>query len=270
MFPLQENENITMYVRRHWIWLLLETVGVIALFVIPTSIVWYLSSEYLSATDIVFGYPLQKVADFFVYLWAIFCWIFWADRFTKYALNFWVLTNKRLVESEHLMLFSRKLSTLPLETIEDVTVKYNGILENVIGYGSLTVQTAGTQREFIADDVADPEGVKQAIFNAREGLKQEDREVTVMNVTDVSDAEEIKELQQKLNSVYTQPKNSSEDSSGEMAQPHKLFTIPKDQSTHVYDWANISAQQAKDVRNYTEETPVHDEFKHNAVDALRY
>lgn len=269
MFPLQENEYITMYVRRHWVWLLLETFGVIMLFIVPVSIVWYVSSHFISSVDMVFNYPLQKVADFFVYLWAIFCWIFWADRFTKYALNFWVLTNKRLVESEHLMLFSRKLSTLPLETIEDVTVKYNGILENVIGYGSLTVQTAGTQREFIADDVADPEGVKQAIFNAREGLKQEDREVTVMNVSDVSDAEEINQLHQKIDSVYT--KSTDTITTGIVgSMPNKLFSIPQDQSANIYDWANVSAQQAEDVRNYTEDIRVSDEFKKNAEDALRY
>lgn len=269
MFPLQENEHITMYVRRHWIWLLLETIGVLVLFALPVSLVWYLSAHYLTSTDLFFGYPLQKMADFFVYLWAIFCWIFWADRFTKYALNFWVLTNKRLVESEHIMLFSRKLSTLPLETIEDVTVKYNGILENVIGYGSLTVQTAGTQREFIADDVADPEGVKQAIFNAREGLKQEDREVTVMNVTDVSDAEEIHELHQKIDSVYAQTPEVSK-TEVENNHTHEMFSIPQDQSSHLYDWANISAQQAKDTRNFTEDIVVHDEFKKNTEDALRY
>lgn len=269
MFPLQENEKVTMYVRRHWIWLLLETFGVIVLFGLPVSLVWYLSARYLSPADLFFGYPIQKMADFFVYLWAIFCWIFWADRFTKYALNFWVLTNKRLVESEHVMLFSRKLSTLPLETIEDVTVKYDGILENVIGYGSLTVQTAGTQREFIADDVADPEGVKQAIFNAREGLKQEDREVTVMNVTDVSDAEEISELHHKLDTVYAQAPRIVEEEN-KNTQNHKLFSIPEDQSAHSYDWANVSAQQAKDTRNYTEDIEVHDEFKKNAEDALRY
>lgn len=261
MFPLQENEQVTMYVRRHWIWLLLETFGTILLFILPAILTWYVSGKFFVSTDMFFGYPVQKALDFFVYLWAIFCWIFLADRFTKYALNFWVLTNKRLVESEHIMLFSRKLSTLPLETIEDVTVRYEGVLENVIGYGSLTVQTAGTQREFIADDVADPEGVKQAIFTAREGLKEEDREVTVINASDVSDVEEIKEIHQKIESVYDEKK---------INEGNPSLNIPEDQFTNNYDWANISRQQAEDKRNIDEVIDVKESFKKNAEDALRY
>lgn len=264
MFPLQENEYVTLYARRHWLWLALEIIGAVMLFVLPTILVWYISQNFFTSNDLVFNYPVQKLADLVVYMWAIFCWVFLADRFTKYALNFWVLTNKRLVESEHLVLFSRKLSTLPLETIEDVTVKYNGVLENVIGFGSLSVQTAGTQREFIADDVADPEGIKQAIFTARENLKEEDREVTVMNVSDVSDAEEIKEIHHKIDSVYENSKIS------EPINIPNHFSIPTDQTSNNYDWANIDFQQKIDPRNVIEEIEVKESFKKNTEEALRY
>lgn len=267
MFLLQENERVTMYVRRHWIWLLAEALGVLLLFALPVAIVQFISLKFFMSTDLIFNYPVQLMADLFTYIWTIFSWVFFADRFTKYALNFWVLTNKRLVESEYPMLFSRKLSTLPLETIEDVTIKYEGLLENLLSFGSLSVQTAGTQREFFADDIADPEGVKQAIFAAREGLKEEDREVTVMNVSDVSDAEEINELHSKLDKVYAE---TSPELNIESSENNKHFQVPQAQRTNTYDWANISAQQASDTRNITEQIDINTELKKNVDDALRY
>lgn len=286
MFPLQENEHVTMYVRRHWIWLALEALKAGLLFLVPVLIAWFLSGQVVS-TYTMFNYPISDLLDLFIYMWAIFCWIYFADRFTKYALNFWVLTNKRLVESEHAMLFSRKLSTLPLETIEDATVRFEGVLENIIGFGSLSVQTAGTQREFIADDVADPEAVKQAIFDARENLKQEDREVTVMNVDDVLDETE---LRSQLDDIYAKhepalasqtiniPKYSENSESPELSilipEPVEVsannFSFPKDQETFNYDWANVDKSQKADVRNVEEDIEINEALKKNTDKALRY
>lgn len=284
MFPLQENEHVTMYVRRHWIWLAFEAFKAALLFLVPVLIAWFLSGQVVS-TYTIFNYPVGDLLSLFIYVWAIFCWIYFADRFTKYALNFWVLTNKRLVESEHAMLFSRKLSTLPLETIEDATVKFEGILENIIGFGSLSVQTAGTQREFIADDVADPEAVKQAIFDARENLKQEDREVTVMNVDDVLDEAE---LRNQLDNIYAKhepaptsqtiniPKYPENRESSEIPMPESVevdsnnFSFPKDQESFNYDWANVDKSQKADVRNVEEDVEINEALKKNTDNALRY
>jgi hypothetical protein len=183
------------------------------------------------------------------------------------------------------MLFSRKLSTLPLETIEDATVKFEGVLENIIGFGSLSVQTAGTQREFIADDVADPEAVKQAIFDARENLKQEEREVTVMNVDDVLDEAE---LRSQLDNIYAKhepivksqtiniPKYSENRDSLElsMSEPVEVnsnkFSFPKDQESFNYDWANVDKSQKADVRNVEEDVEINEALKKNTDNALRY
>jgi hypothetical protein len=284
MFPLQENEHVTMYVRRHWIWLALEAFKAALLFLAPVLMAWFLSGQVIS-TYTIFNYPVGDLLSLFIYVWAIFCWIYFADRFTKYALNFWVLTNKRLVESEHAMLFSRKLSTLPLETIEDATVKFEGVLENIIGFGSLSVQTAGTQREFIADDVADPEAVKQAIFDARENLKHEDREVTVMNVDDVLNETE---LRSQLDNIYAKqesatssqtiniPKYSENRESPELSisEPVEVnnnnFSFPKDQESFNYDWANVDKSQKADLRNIQEDVEINEALKKNTDNALRY
>jgi membrane protein YdbS with pleckstrin-like domain len=219
MFQFQDDEKVILYVRKHWIWLFVETLKVFVVFIAPVAIVIFLDVYVFAAGAQFFNYPVTKLLSLFVYLWAIFSWMFMADRFTKYALNFWVLTNKKLIESEHLMLFSRKLSTLELESIEDVTVKFDGPLETILNFGSLTVQTAGTQREFLADDIKDPEGVKIALFDARQAEELEKRNVNVVNHEQIS--------------------NSESDTENPIEIPHDL-ELPKDQkdgSASAYDWA---------------------------------
>jgi Bacterial PH domain len=274
MFPLQENEKVEMYVRRHWVWLAIEVLKSFIIFILPVSLSIYLSTYVFTDKDLFFNYSINSLLSLFVYIWAIFSWIYFADRFTKYALNFWVLTNKRLVESEHIMLFSRKLSTLPLETIEDVTVKYDGLLENVIGFGSLTVQTAGTQREFLADDINDPEDVKQAIFRMREGIKNNDRIVTMQNSEELADDIGEAMIKSNLNDIYEKEVHAQA-----IDIPHD-FALPSDQvsvesvnktsTANIYDWAHVNDKQKNDMRNVNEQITINDKFKEDIGKALRY
>ncbi len=177
MLEFHKDEKIIMYIRRHWFWILLETTGVFLIFIFPIFFIWLLQ-HLLNLSQInIFGVTLSYISDILIFIWAVFSWIYLAERFTKYALNFWILTNKRIIESELPKLFDRRLSTLGLEEIEDISVEVNGIIENLIGWGTLEVQTAGTNREFLAKDILNPVGVQKAIFDAKLALKQEEKDI---------------------------------------------------------------------------------------------
>lgn len=222
MFPTQENEFVIIYVRKHWIWLFVESLRVFAFFIVPVSFAIVLDLYFVDQNSLFFNYPVTKLLTLFTYIWAIFSWGFMADRFTKYALNFWVLTNKKLVESEHLLLFSRKLSTLELESVEDITVKFDGPIETLLNFGSLTVQTAGAQREFLADDIKDPEFVKLEIFRLINDIKQDQKNVTI-------DAEKKETETQRESAEFEIRK-----------EIQRIFETnkPETMSQEVYDWAH--------------------------------
>ncbi len=227
MFQLQQDEYVISYVRKHWIWVLVDLFKVLIFLFIPILIFLYTQKLISLNNFLFFNYPVIKILDLVIYIWIIFSWIYAADRFTKYALNFWVLTNKKLIESEHLLLFSRKLSTLELENVEDVTVKFDGPIETFLNFGSLTVQTAGAQREFLADDVSDPEGVKSKLFGARENLKKEDREVSIKDET-IEDEIKIKNT---IDKIF--------EKSLEREKEYHDFEIPTDQkeiNNYPFDW----------------------------------
>jgi hypothetical protein len=90
-----------------------------------------------------------------------------AEKFTDYTLDFWVLTNKRIVESELIKLFDIQISTLELRDIEDITVRNEGFVAHYFNYGTLEVQTAGTKREFFAERVSDPSRIQKIMFDAK-------------------------------------------------------------------------------------------------------
>jgi len=86
---------------------------------------------------------------------------------TRY-LNLMILTNQHIVDVTQTAYFSRKISTLALDSIEDVAVEKKGFLPNVFDYGNLNIQTAGELPNFNIDRIGDPEGVQKAIMEAKE------------------------------------------------------------------------------------------------------
>lgn len=170
---LHQDEKVIRYIRKHIFFLILDILVVLFIFLVPVLLIWFLQYTGSVPDQSLFGISLTNLSDVVVYSWGIICWLFLAERFTRYALNFWVLTNKRIIESDLPRLFDRRLSILELPDIEDVTVKVDGFIATLIGYGTLEVQTAGTKREFLAEDIMNPVKAQDEIFDAKLALKNE-------------------------------------------------------------------------------------------------
>ena len=84
-----------------------------------------------------------------------------------------IVTDRRLVEVDQEILFFRRISELPLEEIEDVTSLTEGFLSDVFGYGTVQVQTAGTEDKFIAENIFAPREVTAIILNLSEQAKKD-------------------------------------------------------------------------------------------------
>ena len=257
MIELHPDEKIIMYIRRHWFWIVLETLGVFLTFALPIILVLVLEYFVGFPSLSFFGVSLSSISTIIILVWAIFCWVYMAERFTKYSLNFWILTNKRLIESELEKLFDRKISTLELPDIEDITIRENGFLANVIGWGSLQVETAGAVREFTSEDILDPVGVQRAIFDAKLALRQDEKDI------ERGEVEQITHRVMRENNIFPQeqnyenPKKEIENNGGEEVK-------------HDFDWAKVEESQMGDKRNLDDEMGEIDEtFKNNVDNALR-
>jgi hypothetical protein len=74
-----------------------------------------------------------------------------------------IVTNRRVIFREGLI--GKAERAIPLSRVTDVSVKYS-MAGRVAGYGTVVVQSAGSsEAEIVAEDIKDPEGVKNAILS---------------------------------------------------------------------------------------------------------
>ncbi|MDP3772042.1 MAG: PH domain-containing protein [bacterium] len=99
-----------------------------------------------------------------VYLMTILAYLFftWMD----YFLDFWMITPTRIIAINQRGFFDRVVSEIPLDRVQDAEMEVVGIIETLLHFGTLRIQTAGEQ-PFIIANIPSPTSVKAAIFANR-------------------------------------------------------------------------------------------------------
>ncbi|OGD32272.1 hypothetical protein A3C91_00755 [Candidatus Azambacteria bacterium RIFCSPHIGHO2_02_FULL_52_12] len=98
-----------------------------------------------------------------------FLHIFWIVLFVvliDFSLDFWVLTDRRVIAVEQRGLFSQSVGEFELAKIQDVMVEVNGILGTMLDYGTIKVSTAGEHQDFSFRYMRNPNAVRDAILEA--------------------------------------------------------------------------------------------------------
>jgi membrane protein YdbS with pleckstrin-like domain len=83
---------------------------------------------------------------------------------TWYFTNY-VLTNERIIVRRGMI--ARTGAEIPLENITNVLFSQT-VLERILRYGDVTLESAGTQGRSKLDDIPDPEGFQSEVYAARE------------------------------------------------------------------------------------------------------
>jgi hypothetical protein len=83
---------------------------------------------------------------------------------TVWVLDIWIVTDRKFVDIEQKTLFHRQVSTLTLEKVQDVTVQVDGIFATWLDFGTVTVQTAGQEREFVIHGIRRPYKFKEILL----------------------------------------------------------------------------------------------------------
>jgi hypothetical protein len=75
------------------------------------------------------------------------------------------VTDRRIVIIKQKCLFSRVISELELENIQDITTDIKGIIPTFLNYGNLFVQTAAEMERFVFRNIPNPTEVKDLIMS---------------------------------------------------------------------------------------------------------
>jgi uncharacterized membrane protein YdbT with pleckstrin-like domain len=164
-FELEPGEVTVLSARKHWFLFLAELLPYAIMVVIPFAIPMLLALA---------PPPFASYAQFFTYtssagrlilgVWLLLTWTSAWGTFTRYFLNAWILTNQRIVDIKQPRFFSRKVSSLFLTRVQDVTTDVTGLLYSLLGIGDIRVQTAGKDDEFVMHGIPRPEVMRDLIL----------------------------------------------------------------------------------------------------------
>jgi len=102
----------------------------------------------------IFIINLFFIVFIFSYIWFnILNWYF----------NVGIVTNKRIVDIDFYAILYKEITNAQLGNIEDITVRSGGYLESFFDYGSIFVQTAGTEANVEFMNVPHPSDASQVI-----------------------------------------------------------------------------------------------------------
>jgi len=155
------NEQVQLFLRRHWSAPLEIFIYTFFLFLIPLVGALYFSENLTVWLDKPFISHLIILA---ASVYALAIWLFAFLEFTDYYLDIWIVTNERIINIEQKGLFTRVASELHLSAIEDATSEVKGIVHTFLDYGNVHIQTAGERTRFIFKNIPHPEQVKEKVI----------------------------------------------------------------------------------------------------------
>jgi hypothetical protein len=171
LIEFDDEEVLLAEIRKHpfGLFIILAT-GMLIAIVLFAAVTAIASSDFLSSLG--FG-NLNAVVVFAGFLLSIFVIAITLVNAHLYRNNVVFVTNEKLAQVLFITLFNRKISQLSIGDVQDVTVQQNGFLPNMVGYGTLVVETAGEQQNYTFSFVPKPYETSKIVINAHESnLKQ--------------------------------------------------------------------------------------------------
>jgi hypothetical protein len=154
----QKGEDVILILRRH-VFVIYSQLAVFIIAIFVPLIIGKAFHDFISINS------LFTEFIFVSSVWYMFSWIMVFYALTMYSLNVVIVTNHRIIDSRQKGFFDRKISEFHLSKVQDITVHTRGIIETMLKFGSIEVQTASEERQFIFNQLPNPEHVKDVIMD---------------------------------------------------------------------------------------------------------
>ncbi|MEQ1499949.1 MAG: PH domain-containing protein [Parcubacteria group bacterium] len=166
ILDLDPNEHVIMEVRKHWI---VFTGYLLATFISGLfPLVLFTSAEIFFPKAFNFNIEgnIFALFSFAYFIWLLFLWISFFIYWTKFYLDVWYVTDKRIIMVDQKYLFHREISNVRFDKIQDVSITVPGFLSTLLDFGNINVQTASDNVcEFNMSVIRHPGKVREVIFS---------------------------------------------------------------------------------------------------------
>ncbi len=164
MFPgMHADEVVILLQRRHWSLLFGKMFRWFVLILLPIAIIVVMNimdagpsfdEQSAGGTAIILG------VSAYVLIVLLLFFQDWLD----YYLDALILSSERIVHIEQKSVFNREVSHVTLDRIQDVSIETKGVLSTLFGFGTISIETAGEQENFVINHVPDVEKLQSAIL----------------------------------------------------------------------------------------------------------
>lgn len=159
----QENEEVILLLRQHPV----------------TQVRWILIAIGLIIFPFIFS--IIPFFDFFpiryqlvgLLGWYLLVTGFILQSFLTWFFNVYIITDERVIDVDFYNLIHKNVSTAKIDNVEDVTTVSGGTLQTIFDYGTVIIQTAGSQQQIEFDLIPQPAKVTKLL---NELLLEEERE----------------------------------------------------------------------------------------------
>ena len=149
---LAPGEQIDLALRPHWKALILPVLNLIVAVAVFGAAVGFIGGSGRKYAAIVVG----AIALVDIIIFTVRPWVVWLNK------NY-IVTNKRLIIREGFI--HREGRDMPLLKINDVSFKHNGLLDRILGCGTLVVESAGEHGQEQLEDIPHVESTQRELTN---------------------------------------------------------------------------------------------------------
>lgn len=167
------DEKVIKIVRRDLFILLKKIAFSFLLAVLPLAVFVAMAGIY---PDLLAGQISRPAIMLSASAYFLFVWLFFFFSFIDYYLDAWIITSERIIDIEQNGFFSRVISEVRINKVQDVTSEIKGALPTVLNYGRIYIQTAGEKERFVFREVPDPDGLRDTIIKLAEICKIKNKE----------------------------------------------------------------------------------------------
>lgn len=168
-FELEPNEKVLLEVRQHPIVIFFHLLPYPILALLPFVVLMVVNFGLMNSPVAANG-GLSPITfnttgmRFGLGTWWLFIWMAFFASLTKSRLTVWVITSTRIVDIHQYGFFNRVVSSFLLIRVQDVTTGVRGLFATVFGFGSINVETAGSEEKFVMYGLNNPENIRDLIM----------------------------------------------------------------------------------------------------------
>ncbi|MDQ1598915.1 MAG: hypothetical protein QOD68_389 [Actinomycetota bacterium] len=160
---LADDEDVVMALRPHW----KEMVGPVLVLLVTCPVATYL------ATIVPDGSAQKWLRLAIVVVAALIVLRFVVWPFLKWLTTSYIVTDRRIITRVGVV--ARTGRDMPISRVNDVTFSHSGLLERVLGCGTLVVESAGERGQLVLRDVPHVEEVQRDVYKLAEADEERRR-----------------------------------------------------------------------------------------------